>query len=74
MNSLKAYKLKKEEAEQRIEFKKACNSCVPDEYIELDKFILAVLEKLTEHCIESLEDLDTALKELEDYQSENYRE
>ena len=71
MNSLKAYKLKKEEAEQRAEFKKTCDSCVPDEYIELDNFILAVLEKLTDHCIESLEDLDQALKELEDYQSKN---
>ena len=71
MNSLKAYKLKKEEAEQRKAFKKVCDSCVPDEYIELDNFILAVLEKLTDHCIESLEDLDQALKELEDYQSKN---
>lgn len=71
MTSLKAYKMKKEEAEQRKEFKKACDSCVPDEYIELDNFILAVLERLTDHCIESLEDLDQALKELEDYQSQN---
>lgn len=69
MNSLKAYKLKKEEAEQRAEFKKVCNSCVPDEYIELDNFILAVLEKLTNHCIESISDLDNALTELENYQS-----
>lgn len=69
MNSLKAFKLKKEEAEQRKEFKKMCDSCVPQEYIELDKFILAVLERLTDHCIESIEDLDQALKELEDYQS-----
>lgn len=71
MNSLKAYKLKKEEAEQRASFKKACDSCVPDEYIKLDNFILAVLEKLTDHCIESLEDLDQALEELADYQSRN---
>lgn len=69
MNSLKAYKLKKEEAEQKASFKKVCDSCVPDEYIELDNFILAVLEKLTDHCIESLEDLDQALEELENYQS-----
>ena len=68
MTSLKAFKMKKEE-EQRIEFKKACDSCVPNEYIELDKFILAVLEKLSDHCIESLEDLDQALEELADYQS-----
>ena len=69
MTTLEAYKLKKEEAEQRKEFKKVCNACVPDEYIELDNFILAVLEKLTDHCIETIDDLDKALKELEDYQS-----
>ena len=69
MNSLKAYKMKKEEAEQRAEFKKVCDSCVPDEYIALDNFILAVLEKLNDHCIDSLEDLDQALEELADYQS-----
>jgi len=28
MTTLEAYKLKKEEAEQRLEFKKACDSCV----------------------------------------------
>lgn len=69
MNSLTAYKMKKEEAEQRKNFKKVCNACVPDEYIELDNFILAVLEKLTDHCIETIEDLDQALEELADYQS-----
>ena len=74
MTTLEAYKLKKEEAEQRLEFKKACDSCVPDECIELDNFILAVLEKLTDHCIESLEDLDQALEELVDYQSKNTTE
>lgn len=69
MNSLRAFKLKKEEYQQRVEFKKACDSCVPNEYIELDMFILGVLERLTDHCIETLADLDQALAELEEYQS-----
>lgn len=69
MTSLEAFKLKKEEAEQRLEFKKHCDSCVPKQYIELDEFILGVLERLTDHCIETLADLDQALTELEDYQS-----
>ena len=70
MTTLEAYKLKKEEAEQRLEFKKACDSCVPNKYIELDKFILGVLEQLTNHCIETQEELNQALEELADYQSE----
>ena len=74
MTTLEAYKLKKEEAEQRKAFKKVCDSCVPDVYVELDDFIVAVLERLTDHCIETIDDLDKALKELEDYQSENAKE
>ena len=70
MTTLEAYKLKKEEADQRIEFKKACDTCVPNEYIELDKFILGVLSELTDHCIETLDELHEALEELADYQSE----
>ena len=69
MTTLEAYKLKKEEAEQRLEFKKACDSCVPNKYIELDNFILGVLEQLTNHCIETQEELNQALEELADYQS-----
>ena len=69
MNALTAYKMKSEEANQRKEFKKVCDSCVPNEYIELDNFIVQVLLKLTDHCIETLEDLDNALEELADYQS-----
>lgn len=69
MTTLEAYKLKKEEAEQRLEFKKACDSCVPNKYIELDNFILGVLEQLTNHCIETQEELEQALEELADYQS-----
>lgn len=74
MTTLEAYKLKKEEAEQRLEIKKACDSCVPNKYIELDKFVLGVLEQLTNHCIETQEELEQALEELADYQSKNTTE
>lgn len=74
MTTLEAYKLKKEEAEQRLEFKKACDSCVPNKYIELDNFILGVLEQLTNHCIETQEELEEALEELADYQSREIKE
>ena len=74
MTTLEAYKMKKEEAEQRLEFKKACDSCVPNKYIELDNFILGVLEKLTDHCIETEDELEQALEELADYQSKNTTE
>ena len=74
MTTLEAYKLKKEEAEQRLEFKKACDSCVPNKYIELDNFILGVLEELTNHCIETQEELEQALEELADYQSREIEE
>ena len=65
MNSLTAWKMKKEEAEQRRKFKETCDACVPDIYIELDEFIVNVLERLTDHCIESIEDLDDAMKRLD---------
>ena len=74
MTTLEAYKLKKEEAEQRLEFKKACDSCVPNKYIELDNFILGVLEELTNHCIETQDELEEALEELAEYQSREIKE
>ena len=74
MTTLEAYKLKKEEAEQRIEFKKACDTCVPNEYIELDYFILGVLNELNDHCIETIGKLHKALEELADYQSREEKE
>lgn len=74
MTTLEAYKLKKEEAEQRLEIKKACDSCVPNKYIELDNFILGVLEQLTNHCIETQEELEEALEELAEYQSREIKE
>ena len=64
MQSIDAYKLVKEQLKQRKDFKEVCDSCVPDEYIELDEFILAILETLTEHCIETLDDLKEVLGDL----------
>lgn len=64
METLQAYKLVKEQLKQRKDFKQVCDGCVPNEYIELDTFILAILEELTKHCIETLEDLKSVLNKL----------
>lgn len=70
MTVLEAYKMTKEQLSQRKRFKEVCDECVPQEYIDLDEFVLEVLELLTDHCIESVSDLYKALDELENYQSE----
>ena len=70
MTVLEAYKLIKEQLKERKAFKQCCDECVPQEYIDLDEFVLEVLELLTDHCIESVSDLYKALDELENYQSE----
>lgn len=62
MNSLKAYQMTIQQLAQRKSFKEVCDSCVPDEYIELDEFVISALELLTEHCIESIEDLKEVLE------------
>ena len=64
MNSLEAYKMVVEQLKQRKEFKKVCDGCVPTEYIECDEFVIQVLELLTDHCIESIEDLKEILDNL----------
>ena len=62
MNSLRAYQMELQQLAQRKSFKEVCDACVPDEYIELDEFVIQVLELLTDHCIETIEDLKEVLE------------
>lgn len=57
MKSLDAYKLFKQEVEDRTRFKKVCDSCVPQEYIDLSKYGEEISLELSNHSIESLDDL-----------------
>ena len=64
MEVLKAYHLIDKQLKQREEFKSKCDSCVPDEYIELDKFILDILDILFDHAVETIEDLKELCNEV----------
>lgn len=43
MNNYEAYKLYKEEAKRHAFLKRTCDSCIPDELIELDKIVLRLI-------------------------------